>query len=81
MEYFLDGDLRVDEASGGSRPDPFDAAFLTRRYRSEFGMAEIPAAVQRFVFPVLVAVGRLLGKYGKYADAPEPVTRPRGPGA
>ena len=38
-------------------------------------MAEIPAAVQRFVFPVLVAVGRLRGKYGKYAGAPEPVRR------
>jgi hypothetical protein len=59
--------------SGGHRPDPFEAAFLARRYRSEFGMAEIPAPVQRFVFPVLVAVGRLLGKYKKYADAPQPV--------
>jgi hypothetical protein len=31
--------------------------------------------VQRLVFPVVVAVGRLLGKYRKYADAPEPVKR------
>jgi len=61
--------------NGGGRPGPFDAAFLGRRYRSEFGMTEIPAPVQRFVFPALVAVGRLLGKYGKYADAPEPITR------
>ena len=38
-------------------------------------MAEIPAAVQRFVFPVMVFVGRVLGRYGKYADAPEPVRR------
>jgi hypothetical protein len=36
---------------------------------------EVPAAVQRFVFPVQVAVGRLLGRYEKYADAPEPVRR------
>ena len=61
--------------SGGSRPDLFDAAFLTRRYRGEFYMSEIPAMVQRLVFPVLVAVGRVLGKYRKYADAPEPVRR------
>ena len=47
-----------------------------RRYRNEFGMLEIPMAVQRFVFPVLVAIGRLLGKYRRYADAPEPVRRP-----
>jgi hypothetical protein len=38
-------------------------------------MAEIPAPVQRFLFPVVVAVGGLLGKYKRYADAPEPVRR------
>jgi hypothetical protein len=37
-------------------------------------MTEIPAVVQRFAFPVLLIVGRLLGNYGKYADAPEPVS-------
>lgn len=46
-----------------------------RRYRSEFYMPEIPAVVQRFVFPALVIVGQALGKYEKYADAPEPVRR------
>ena len=38
-------------------------------------MTEIPAVVQSVVFPVQVLVGRLLGKYKKFADAPEPVTR------
>ena len=46
--------------NGGKRPRTFDAAYLLRRYRSEFGMAEIPQPVQR-LFPVVVAVGRLLG--------------------
>jgi quercetin dioxygenase-like cupin family protein len=75
IEYFLAALYESMRKSGGHRPDPFDAAYLTRRYRSEFGMAEIPAPVQRFVFPVVVAVGRLLGRYEKYADAPEPVRR------
>jgi quercetin dioxygenase-like cupin family protein len=75
LEYFLGAIYESQRQSGGNRPDPFDAAFLTRRFRSEFGMAEIPAAVQRLVFPVVVGVGRLLGKYGKYADAPQPVGR------
>jgi quercetin dioxygenase-like cupin family protein len=75
VEYFLTAMFESQRKSGGSRPDPFDAAFLARRYRSEFYMAEIPAAVQRFVFSVLVTVGRLLGKYSKYADTPEPVKR------
>ena len=74
-EYFLTEMFASMRRRGGGRPDPFDAAFLARRYRSEFGMPEIPAPVQRFVFPVLVAVGGLLGRYGKYADAPEPVRR------
>lgn len=75
VEYFLTAIFESRRENGGSRPDLFEAAFLTRRYRSEFYMSEIPAVVQRFVFPVLVTVGRVLGKYGKYADAPEPVRR------
>ena len=74
-EYFLGAIFESQKRSGGSRPNLLDAAFLTRRYRSEFGMAGISAPVQRFVFPVLVAIGRLLGRYGKYADAPAPVRR------
>jgi hypothetical protein len=46
-----------------------------RRYRSEFAIMEIPAVVQRVVFPLQVAFGRLLGRYRRYADAPEPVRR------
>ena len=75
VEYFLTALFDSQRGSGRGRPDPFEAAFLMRRYRSEFYMFEIPAAVQRFVFPVVVALGRALGKYGKYADAPEPVRR------
>ena len=75
LEYFLTALFESQRENGGSRPDPFEAAFLARRFRSEFGMAMIPAVVQRLVFPLLVTVGRLLGKYRKYADAPEPVTR------
>jgi quercetin dioxygenase-like cupin family protein len=75
LEYFLTALYDSMRRNGGKRPDPFEAAFLARRFRSEFGMAEIPAPVQRLVFPVLTFVGRLLGKYEKYADAPEPVRR------
>jgi hypothetical protein len=48
-------------------------AYLLSRYRSEFGMADIPAPVQRFVFPVVVAIGRLLGLGRRFAGGPEPV--------
>jgi quercetin dioxygenase-like cupin family protein len=75
IEYFLTEVFASVRRSGGGRPDPFDAAFLSRRYRSEFAITEIPEPVQRFVFPVQVAVGRLLGRYRRYAGAPEPVGR------
>jgi len=73
IEFFL-GELFASTArSGGKRPGLFDVAFLITRYRSEFAMLEIPAAVQRIVFPIVVAIGHLLGKYRRFADAPEPV--------
>src|SRR5918999_4886046 len=56
VEYFLAAIYESQRESAGSRPDPFETAFLMWRYRSEFYMAEIPAVVQRVVFPVQVAV-------------------------
>jgi hypothetical protein len=41
-------------------------------------MYEIPPPVQRFVFPLLVAMGHVLGRYRKYADAPAPTRRASG---
>jgi quercetin dioxygenase-like cupin family protein len=73
VEYFLGAIFASQRENGGRRPDPFAAAWLTRRYGSEFAMTEIPAPVQRLMFPVLTAAGRLLGKYRTYADAPEPL--------
>lgn len=70
VEYFLSAIYAAQKKSGSMRPDAFDAAYLMTRYRSEFGMDEIPAFVQRFVFPVQVALGHLLGRYRSFADAP-----------
>jgi quercetin dioxygenase-like cupin family protein len=75
VEYFLAEMYASTKRNGGTRPDPFEAAFLVRRYRSEFSMSAIPAAVQRVAFPVLVAIGKALGKYTRFADAPAPVRR------
>ena len=38
-------------------------------------MGDIPQPVQRFVFPVVLAVGKLLGRDKRFAGAPEPVRR------
>ncbi len=77
LEYFLTQIYASMRANGGKRPGLFDSAYLLSRYRSEFGMAEIPAPVQRVVFPIVVAVGRLLGRHRRFAGAPEPVSRAR----
>jgi quercetin dioxygenase-like cupin family protein len=74
-EFFLTTLYTLARESNG-RPSLLDIAFLIRRYRSEFAMYEIPAPVQRFIFPLLVAVGHVLGRYRKYADAPAPIRRP-----
>lgn len=75
IEFLLGEIFASTRLRGGAAPDPFDAAFLSVRYRSEFTMVEIPTVVRRLVFPVIVAIGTLLGKYRKYADAPAPVRR------
>ena len=72
VEFLLTELFESTRRNGGTRPDPFDAAFLMTRYRSEYAMLEIPAVVQRYMFPVLLALGNLLGRYRKFADAPEP---------
>lgn len=72
MEYFLTALFQGMREHGGN-PDMFDMAFLTRRYRSEFRTYAVPGLVQTLIFPVLVVLGRALGKYDKFKDAPKPV--------
>jgi quercetin dioxygenase-like cupin family protein len=75
VEYILTELFASSRRRGGVGPDLFDLAFLARRFRSEYAVSAVPVLVQRVVFPLLVAVGQLLGKYRRYADAPEPVIR------
>jgi mannose-6-phosphate isomerase-like protein (cupin superfamily) len=75
IEFFLGAIYDAVKHANGGAPSLFDMAFLTTRYRSEFSMVAIPAVVRRIVFPLVVALGTVLGKYRKYADAPEPVRR------
>ena len=79
IEYFLRGIYEAQKKSGSMRPDAFQAAYLMCRYRSEFQLDDVPGFVRRFVFPIQVFVGRILGKYGKFADAPPPAPAHRTP--
>ncbi len=71
IEFFLGAMFASTKEHGAGRPGLFDIAFLMSRYRTEYAMLEMPAFVRRFAMPVVYVIGRLLGKYGKYADAPQ----------
>jgi len=73
-EFYLTEMFVSISRSTNGRPSLFDVAFLMTRYRSEFDMMEIPVFVKRIGFPIVLAIGRLLGKYRRFANAPEPVT-------
>jgi mannose-6-phosphate isomerase-like protein (cupin superfamily) len=73
VEFFLGALFASTKANGGRRPGLFDAAFLTTRYRSEFALVELPVFVRRIVIPIVYGLGLVLGKYGKFMDAPPPI--------
>ena len=74
VEFFLGTLFASTKANGGGRPGLFDAAFLVTRYRTEFALVEMPAAVRHIVIPIVYFVGTVLGKYKKFKDAPAPVS-------
>jgi mannose-6-phosphate isomerase-like protein (cupin superfamily) len=69
-EYFIRSVYRSANEAGDDKPGPFDAAFLLTKYKSEMDMLVIPRPVKMIVFPILLVMGKLLGKFKKYADAP-----------
>jgi quercetin dioxygenase-like cupin family protein len=73
FEYFLTAIFRSTKEGGKERPSNFDGAFLVTRYGSEYGLLAMPSVVQKLLFPVVVVVGKAMGKYAKFKDAPEPV--------
>ena len=73
IEYFLTEIYASTRENNGKQPNPFDAAFLAHRYRSEFAMKEIPTLVQTVLFPVFRMIGKFTGRYSKYRNAPEPI--------
>lgn len=75
IEYFLGEIFASQKRAGSLKPNAFDAAFLVTHFKSEYAMMAIPNAVQRVMFPVLIAVGTLLGKFKRYENAPAAVVR------
>ena len=69
-EYFIRHIYQSANEANDDKPGPFDAAFLLTKYKSEMDMLVIPKPVKIAVFPILLAIGKLTGKFKKFADAP-----------
>lgn len=54
-------------------PNPFDGAFLGTKYQTEYAFPDLPESVKNIIIPITYFVGRLLGKYKKFKNAPKPV--------
>lgn len=72
-EYFISQVYKSANEANDDKPGAFDAAFLLTRYKSEMDMLVIPKPVKLIVFPVLLSIGKLTGKFKKFANAPAPV--------
>jgi len=63
LDRFLQGVFAVLNASPNGRPSIFYLAHVLWRHRNSQLMATPPRAIQRIVFPVVLFIGRVLGKY------------------
>lgn len=71
--FFLTSIYAAQNKSGKAKPEQFDAAFLMNRYASEYDLPEIPKFVKKIIIPITYRIGKLLGKYKHFENAPDPV--------
>jgi quercetin dioxygenase-like cupin family protein len=71
--FYLTAIYAAQNKSGSGRPELFDGAYLMKRYASEYDLVDMPILVKRIIIPATYLLGKLLGKYKHFADAPEPV--------
>jgi quercetin dioxygenase-like cupin family protein len=71
--FFLSSVYAAQNKTGTAIPEKFDGAYLIKRYASEYDMADMPSFVKKIIIPITYYVGKLLGKYKHFHNAPEPV--------
>jgi hypothetical protein len=76
LDRFLQGVFAVLNASPNGRPSIFYLAHVLWRHRNTQVIATPPQAFQRIVFPVILLIGRVLGKYrgSSWPGSPESCT-------
>ena len=63
LDRFLQGIFAVVNAGASGRPSIFYVAHVLWRHRHTQAVMVPPRAIQRIVFPLILLVGRVLGKY------------------
>lgn len=71
--YYLSAIFAAQNKTNSERPEMFDSAYLLTRYASEYDLPEMPKFVKKVILPLTVSVGKVLGKYKHFEDAPEAV--------
>jgi len=71
--FYLSSIYAAQNKTGSGQPEKFDGAYLLKRYASEYDMPELPRFVKKVIIPATYYIGKLLGKYKHFANAPEPV--------
>jgi len=63
LDQFLQGLFAVLNANATERPSIFYLAHVLWRHRRTQGVVTPPKAIQQILFPVVLLIGRILGKY------------------
>ena len=71
--FFLSSLYNAQNKSGRAQPEQFDAAYLMHRYATEYDLPDIPKFVKKIIIPITYTIGKLLGKYKHFKNAPEPI--------
>ena len=63
LDRYLQGVFAVLNAGASGKPSIFYLAHVLSRHRHTQALATPPRAIQRIVFPLVLLLGRILGKY------------------
>jgi len=71
--FYLTTLFDAAKRSKNGRGDLFDLAYVMTRYKNEYAPVGMPAFVRKVMLPATYYLGKLLGKYRKFSDAPKPL--------
>jgi hypothetical protein len=79
LDRYLQALFAVLNASSNGRPSIFYLAHVLWRHRDTQLLSAPPRAIQRIVFPVILSIGRILGKYRGSSWPGSPASCPGAP--